>query len=106
MLDSFFREILQSKGMSASEELSTSGLMNEVIRYMPESNDILRRFKNAYDACMMMRSDHEMRHKMPDVWQMQLNSCRSELLVCSKALSNFLGEHGLSHIGASYLSHF
>lgn len=106
MLDSFFRDILQSKGIIASEALSTSGLMDEVMRSMPDSSDLLRRFKNAYDAYMMMRSDHEMRHKIPDVWQMQLNSCKSELDVCSKALSDFLGEHGLSHIGASYLSHF
>jgi hypothetical protein len=106
MLDVFFRDILKSKGVIVSEGLALTALMDEAFKQLPDGTDLLVRFKNAYDAYTMIRGDHEMRSKISDIWQLQLNICKSELLASSQELSDYLANQGLTHLSETYLSHF
>lgn len=103
MLTEICREILVNEGIHIDDNLSLIELIRQLEIVLPEAASIIKKYKNKDDAFGMLRNDHEMRHKIGDIWRMQLELSKAELRKSRIELAEFLLKGGFDHLVKTYM---
>lgn len=106
MLNKLCMDILRSQGIVAAPHLSLSQCIGLIEEVMPEAGSLILQCRNASEAHEMLRSDKEMRYKMPDIWQIQYARSKAELEASYKNLAFFLRNNNLAALVEVYIPDF
>ncbi|HMM12041.1 MAG TPA: hypothetical protein PKE03_08105 [Bacteroidales bacterium] len=106
MLEEICKAIIRRNGKDHEDLHTTADLLRLINSLEPEAARLITQWKNASDACDLLRNDYEMRHKIPDIWQVHLERCRHELAACGQALALYLRQQELGQLADEFLPDF
>lgn len=87
--------IVQQTGLKPEKEVNLSTLIALIGTKDAELSKLIQHYKNASDSYHYIKGDHELRHKVKDIWEMHRNRTKEVLQESQKLLADFCHTKGL-----------
>ncbi|MBK9290342.1 MAG: hypothetical protein IPM52_01710 [Bacteroidetes bacterium] len=104
MLEQLCKALLAGAGTEVNGDMRLHEMLADLDRQDAKTARHISACHNARLALEMLRTDYELRHKLPDVWQYHVSRCEKELYQHIQSLRNHLNETGKAHLVAIYLA--
>ncbi len=88
--------IAQQSGLKPEKEANLSALIALIGTKDAELSKFVQQYKNAADAYHYIKGDHELRHKVKDIWEMHRNRTKAEVQQSQNFLADYCTKTGLS----------
>ncbi|MDP2237815.1 MAG: hypothetical protein Q8J88_15400 [Bacteroidales bacterium] len=82
-------------GLRPEKEANLSALIALIGTKDAELSKLVQQYKNAADAYQYIKGDHELRHKVKDIWEMHRNRTKAEFQQSQKILADYCTKAGL-----------
>jgi hypothetical protein len=87
--------LVHQSGLKPEKDANLSSLIALIGQKNPELEKLLKSYKNAKDAYEFIKSDHELRHKVKEIWEMHRIRTKEELQKSQSLLADFCSASGL-----------
>lgn len=87
--------IAQQSGVLPEKDASMSTLIALIGTKDPELEKLIKLCKNAKDAHEFIKGDHELRHKVKEIWEIHRNRTKEEFQKSLEILAEYCSKSGL-----------
>jgi hypothetical protein len=87
--------IVQQSGLKPEKEANLSALIALIGTKDAELSKLIQQYKNAADAYHYIKGDHELRHKVKDIWELHRNRTKAAFQESQNFLADYCITKGL-----------